>query len=70
MQDKTPTGLAAPGAADAKRGRLGLSAKLLLLTLAVIMLTEVLVFVPSVANFRQTWLLERLRYSQIATEKP
>ena len=45
---------------------LGLSAKLLLLTLAVIMLTEVLVFVPSVANFRNTWLQDRLRFAQIA----
>jgi signal transduction histidine kinase len=66
MQDKPPNDTTVPRTADGKRGRLGLSAKLLLLTLAVIMLAEVLIFVPSVANFRQTWLLERLRYSQIA----
>ncbi len=35
---------------------LGLSSKLLVLTMVVIMLTEIFVFVPSVANFRLTWL--------------
>ncbi len=36
----------------------GLSGKLLVLTIFVIMLTEVFVFVPSVANFRLTWLAD------------
>lgn len=44
----------------------GLSAKLLLLTVAFIMLAEVLVFVPSVSNFRHSWLEERLAAAQIA----
>jgi signal transduction histidine kinase len=44
----------------------GLSTKLLLLTTAFVMLAEVLIFVPSVANFRKTWLMERLAAGQIA----
>ena len=36
----------------------GLSGKLLILTSLVIMLTEIFVFVPSVANFRLTWLAD------------
>ena len=44
----------------------GLSGKLLLLTTAFVMLAEILIFVPSVANFRKTWLMERLAAAQIA----
>ncbi|MFN3673998.1 MAG: sensor histidine kinase, partial [Bosea sp. (in: a-proteobacteria)] len=36
--------------------RLGLSAKLLLLTILFVMLAEVLIYLPSVANFRMNWL--------------
>jgi signal transduction histidine kinase len=42
------------------RTRLGLSGKLLLLTLSFVMLAEVLIYVPSVANFRLNWLNDRL----------
>jgi signal transduction histidine kinase len=45
----------------------GLSAKLLLLTILFVMLAEVLVFVPSVSNFRRQWLMERLATAQIAS---
>jgi signal transduction histidine kinase len=38
----------------------GLSAKLLLLTALFVLLVEILIFVPSVANFRVRWLEERL----------
>ena len=38
----------------------GLSAKLLLLTIAFVMMAEVLIFLPSVTNFRLRWLEERL----------
>jgi signal transduction histidine kinase len=38
----------------------GLSARLLLLTLAFVMLAEALVFMPSVSNFRKNWLREHL----------
>jgi signal transduction histidine kinase len=43
-----------------ERTGLGLSAKLLLLTLLFVMLAEVLIYVPSVANFRLNWLNDRL----------
>lgn len=38
----------------------GLSGKLLLLTLLFVMMAEVLIYVPSVANFRLNWLNDRL----------
>jgi signal transduction histidine kinase len=61
-----------PDKAPAKNGRTssyvpGLSAKLLLLTILFVMLAEVLVFVPSVSNFRRQWLMERLAAAQIAS---
>jgi signal transduction histidine kinase len=50
-----------------RRFGLGLSAKLLWLTIAFVMLAEVFIFVPSVANFRKNWLIERLSAAQIAS---
>jgi signal transduction histidine kinase len=44
----------------------GLSGKLLLLTILFVMVAEVLVFVPSVSNFRRQWLMARLEDAQIA----
>lgn len=44
----------------------GLSARLLLLTILFVMIAEVLIYVPSVANFRLTWLSDRLAAAQIA----
>lgn len=38
----------------------GLSLKLLLLTIIFVLLAEVLIFLPSIANFRLSWLEERL----------
>jgi signal transduction histidine kinase len=55
-----------PMGASAERRGLGLSAKLLLLTIMFVMLAEVLIFVPSVANFRITWLSDRLTASRLA----
>jgi signal transduction histidine kinase len=46
---------------------LSLSTKLLVLTIAFVMLAEVLIFVPSVANYRRNWLLDRLTAAQIAS---
>jgi signal transduction histidine kinase len=40
--------------------RLGLSGKLLLLTLLFVMMAEVFIYVPSMANFRLNWLNDRL----------
>lgn len=51
----------------AKRRGLGLSGKLLMLTIGFVMIAEVLVFVPSVSNFRVSWLVERLAAAQIAS---
>lgn len=44
----------------------GLSTRLLLLTILFVMLAEVLIYVPSVANFRRNWLSDRLAAAQIA----
>ena len=52
-----------PVAADASgrpRARMGLSGKLLVLTLLFVMIAEVLIYVPSIANFRLNWLQDRL----------
>jgi signal transduction histidine kinase len=44
-----------------RRGlHIGLSGKLLLLTVLFVMLAEILIYVPSVANFRLNWLNDRL----------
>ena len=51
--------------AAAPRGP-GLSAKLLFLTILFVMVSEVLIYVPSIANFRQTWLQDRLEAARIA----
>jgi len=40
--------------------RFGLSGKLLVLTILFVMIAEVLIYVPSVANFRVNWLNDRL----------
>jgi signal transduction histidine kinase len=40
--------------------RFGLSGKLLLLTILFVMIAEVLIYVPSIANFRLNWLSDRV----------
>ena len=47
-------------AEPARTPRFGLSAKLLVLTILFVMIAEVLIYVPSVANFRVVWLKDRL----------
>ncbi len=51
-----------PPAAPAppRRIRFGLSAKLLVLTVLFVMLAEICIYVPSIANFRLTWLTNKL----------
>ena len=44
-----------------------LSGRFLVLTIIFVMLAEVLIFVPSIARFRQDYLLERLERAQIAS---
>jgi signal transduction histidine kinase len=45
---------------------LGLSGKLLILTIVFVMVAEVLIYVPSIANFRITWLRDRLAAAHTA----
>ena len=45
----------------------GLSGKLLFLTLVFVMIAEVLIFVPSVANFRNVWLQNHLDTAEAAS---
>ncbi|MGI9524531.1 MAG: sensor histidine kinase, partial [Hyphomicrobiaceae bacterium] len=45
---------------------LGLPSKLLLLTITFVMLAEVLIFIPSIANFRVNWLTARLTSARLA----
>lgn len=49
-----------------RRPRYGLSARLLLLTGLFVLLAEVLIYVPSIAQFRRDWLEDRLAAAQIA----
>lgn len=44
-----------------------LSAQLLVLTVAFVMLAEVFIYVPSIANYRETWLMDRINAAQLAT---
>ncbi len=44
-----------------------MSARLLLLTMVFVMVAEVLIYVPSIARFRKTYLEERLARSHLAT---
>src|SRR6266567_4430165 len=48
------------------RVRLGLSGKLLMLTILFVMLAEVLIYVPSIASFRLNWLNDRLAAAHTA----
>ena len=45
---------------------LGLSGKLLVLTSLFVMLAEVFIFVPSIANFRVNWLADRINAAHLA----
>ncbi|MDO9382035.1 MAG: HAMP domain-containing sensor histidine kinase [Hyphomicrobiaceae bacterium] len=46
--------------------RLNLPAKLLLLTIGFVLLAEVLIFLPAMANYRQGWLNDRLTAAHVA----
>lgn len=51
---------------EGRRPRFGLSGKLLVLTILFVMVTEVLVYVPTIANFRLNWLNDRLAAAHTA----
>ena len=76
-QDSEPhsapdTGPAGPGTALGRIGRrllpsrLGLSGKLLVLTILFVMIAEVLIYVPSIAYYRLNWLNDRLAAAHTA----
>src|SRR5579863_894291 len=46
--------------------RFGLSGKLLVLTILFVMIAEVLIYVPSVANYRVNWLKDHLEVAKTA----
>lgn len=54
------------GITAAQRRVSGLSGKLLLLTVLFVMLAEVFIYVPSIANYRNTWLTDRLTTAGVA----
>ncbi|MBJ3775392.1 sensor histidine kinase [Acuticoccus mangrovi] len=56
-----------PDTEEWRRGpRPGLGTKLLVLTVVFVMLSEVLIFVPSIANFRDNWLKDAHRNASVA----
>ena len=56
-----------PSARGGPRRGFGLSWKLLVLTILYVMLSEVLIYVPSIANFRTNWLLDRMTMADAAS---
>jgi signal transduction histidine kinase len=69
--DDRPTGLTSglrskPVAPLTRPRGLGLSWRLLLLTVLFVMASEVLIYVPSIANFRSSWLADRLTMADTA----
>ena len=44
-----------------------LSGRFLILTIIFVMLAEIFIFVPSVARYREDWMLDRLERAQIAS---
>ncbi len=50
----------------ARGPRIGLSGKLLFLTILFVMVAEILIYVPSIANFRLNWLNDRLAAAHTA----
>ncbi|MCJ2016345.1 HAMP domain-containing histidine kinase [Methylobacterium sp. E-065] len=51
---------------DRRRLRLGLSGRLFLVTVAFVVVAEVLTYVPAVANYRIEWMSDRLAAAQVA----
>lgn len=56
---------AAP-APQPKRARFGLSARLMGLTILFALIAEILIYIPSVANFRTSWLNDRIAQARAA----
>ena len=56
----------ASNAAPPRAVRFGLSGKLLVLTILFVMVAEVMIYVPAIANFRLNWLNDRLAAAHTA----
>lgn len=65
--NKVPEQPAASGASTQVPWPYRLSTKLLLLTIVSVLIAEVLIFIPSIANFRLRWLEERLSTAAAAS---
>ena len=55
-----------PDAPNSRGARFGLSGKLLLLTVLFVMLAGIMIYVPSISNFRIKWLNDRLAAARTA----
>jgi signal transduction histidine kinase len=66
MADQTDRSVTSAAAKPAQRRSPGLSFKLLLLTMLFVMASAILLYVPSIANFRVTWLKDRLAVAEAA----
>jgi signal transduction histidine kinase len=66
LADDSNSEAVVPEAAPARDVRFGLSGKLLVLTVLFVMVAEVLIYVPSIANFRLNWLNDRLAAAHTA----
>ena len=64
--ERTSESVTAQAPASMRALRVGLSGKLLMLTIVFVMVAEVLIYVPSVANFRLNWLNDRLASAHTA----
>ena len=64
--EKPGTGAIAAQRRPPARVRFGLGGRLFTLVIAFVMLTEVVVYVPSIANFHNTWLRNRLSAANTA----
>ena len=64
--ESTPHRTDRTGRRSRRGSRLGLSGKLLVLTILFVMIAEVLIYVPSIANFRLNWLNDRLAAAHTA----
>jgi hypothetical protein len=70
LQDDNASPQNPQGEVPAPPLRVGLSGKLLFLTILFVMVAEVLIYVPSVANFRLNWLNDRLAAAYTAALGP
>lgn len=52
--------------AQSQKSAFGLSSKLLMLTILFVMISEVMIFVPSISKFRVDWLTRKLELAEVA----